>query len=337
MRIVFRADGNSSTGVGHIFRLIALAAILKEEFECVFATSNTDTFVLNQIKGVCNEVIILPEKYNVIVPDQQEIAETDYDLDGLVSGIETVVLDGYWFGINYQRRLKEAGCKVVAIDDLMSTIFLADGVINHAPNIDGSLYRTANYTKLFLGLDYAILRPPFFEPFGNKENKKDSIYISLGGADYYGMSAQIAEKFIERQLFDKVHVLVSDAFPTLVLSKLAEMADNFSSLQIHRNKNAVEIRELLDMSTHAFVSASTVLLECYSRGLICTTGYNIINQKMIYDGFVEAKFAIGVGNLHEIPVETIVESVQSANVADIAVLKEPLKSDKHLLNIFKEL
>ena len=37
-KIYIRADGNSGIGLGHVIRSLALAEMLKEDFNCIFAT-----------------------------------------------------------------------------------------------------------------------------------------------------------------------------------------------------------------------------------------------------------------------------------------------------------
>ena len=37
-KILFRADGNEEIGYGHVIRSLALADMLKENFECIFVT-----------------------------------------------------------------------------------------------------------------------------------------------------------------------------------------------------------------------------------------------------------------------------------------------------------
>ena len=44
MRITFRADGNSATGLGHIMRSAALLQILQHHFVCEFWTQNVNYF-----------------------------------------------------------------------------------------------------------------------------------------------------------------------------------------------------------------------------------------------------------------------------------------------------
>ena len=51
-RVVFKADGNKDIGLGHIYRCIALAQMLKSEFEVAFLSGNSDGEVLNLLKDI---------------------------------------------------------------------------------------------------------------------------------------------------------------------------------------------------------------------------------------------------------------------------------------------
>ena len=59
-RIIFRADGNSDIGLGHVIRSLALVEMLKDNFECVFAIQEPVNALVRQIEAVCAELIILP-------------------------------------------------------------------------------------------------------------------------------------------------------------------------------------------------------------------------------------------------------------------------------------
>ncbi len=48
-KVFFRADGNSSTGYGHdVMRLLSLASMINNKFDCIFLTRHTDEFLLKQ-------------------------------------------------------------------------------------------------------------------------------------------------------------------------------------------------------------------------------------------------------------------------------------------------
>ena len=56
-KIIFRADGNSEVGLGHLSRLFSLVEMLKDKYKCFFLTKS-DSFIE-----------IIPKEYNVdIIP-----------------------------------------------------------------------------------------------------------------------------------------------------------------------------------------------------------------------------------------------------------------------------
>ena len=49
-RIIFRADSSPNIGLGHVFRLLSLAHILKNEFDCIFVSHSAPQFLLDELK-----------------------------------------------------------------------------------------------------------------------------------------------------------------------------------------------------------------------------------------------------------------------------------------------
>ncbi|MEO5998765.1 MAG: hypothetical protein ABIN89_18490, partial [Chitinophagaceae bacterium] len=86
---------------------------------------------------------------------------------------------------------------------------------------------------------------------------------------------------------------------------------------------------------HAFVSASTVLIESYSRGLKCFTGYYVNNQKFIYDGFVHEKMAIGLGDFRLLNNTSITYAL--SNQGELSLLHTSLLSGHNILESFQSL
>jgi spore coat polysaccharide biosynthesis predicted glycosyltransferase SpsG len=63
-KVIFRADGNESIGMGHFTRTLALVEILKEDFLCLFATQEPSIYQINEIARVGCEFISLPFSNN---------------------------------------------------------------------------------------------------------------------------------------------------------------------------------------------------------------------------------------------------------------------------------
>ncbi|MEQ1732919.1 MAG: UDP-2,4-diacetamido-2,4,6-trideoxy-beta-L-altropyranose hydrolase, partial [Bacteroidia bacterium] len=87
-KLFFRADGSSTTGYGHVMRLLSVASMLNEKYECVFLTQSPDAFLKAQIKLVCNKLIELPTQKNIL-------QEANYIADAILTNQDVIVLDGY--------------------------------------------------------------------------------------------------------------------------------------------------------------------------------------------------------------------------------------------------
>lgn len=331
-RVVFRADGNHTIGFGHVYRTLALAGMLRNDFECVFVINRPYGFIKDQISEVC-QVIELATEYNYPLPDKMnEGNQAPFDLQNVVIEKDIVVVDGYHFGPDYQHGLKNIGCKQVWLDDLLKDYPFADAIINHAPGIKSEDYTTN--ARLCLGLEYAILRSPFFLTLKPKDYTNKIAYISLGGSDYFGFSLKICQALIATSSFNHIHILCSAQFEETLLNNLRQLATTHP-ITLHFNLSAQQIVEVMDASTHAFVSASTVLIESYSRGLKCFAGYYTQNQHLIYNGFVQNHLAGGLGDFNTV-TEADIQSLLSVE-AEISVLNKPLNSVENFIHLFEDL
>ena len=193
--IIFRADGGSSIGMGHFTRTLALAEMLNEHFNCIFSTRQPTEYQIAEIEKICHGRI--------------DLAEDDAHFEQFLThlkGKEIVVLDNYYFTTDYQKAIKAKGCKLVCIDDMHDKHYVADVVINHALS-EKKYFSVENYTKLFLGLEYALIRKEFFTKY--KESKIDnSILISIGGSDFNNLTQNILSFFISLKISPKYKLFV---------------------------------------------------------------------------------------------------------------------------------
>jgi UDP-2,4-diacetamido-2,4,6-trideoxy-beta-L-altropyranose hydrolase len=103
-------------------------------------------------------------------------------------GASWVVVDGYHFGGQYQRRLREEGWRVLFIDDYgHADRYEADLVLNQNIDAEPALYRnTAKDTELLLGPRFALLRKEFWpwrESRRTPQPEANRVLVTLGGAD----------------------------------------------------------------------------------------------------------------------------------------------------------
>ncbi|RYD82268.1 MAG: UDP-2,4-diacetamido-2,4,6-trideoxy-beta-L-altropyranose hydrolase, partial [Sphingobacteriales bacterium] len=189
-KIIFRADGNSQIGLGHLIRALSMVSMLKNDYDCAFAIQEPTDAIKNIILSECDEIIELPTT-NDLLPEAQFLAILEADC---------YVLDGYHFDLPYMQVLKNAFKKLVFIDDIFNKQFVADVVINPAGGIDENKYQIEPNTKLFTGPQYAILREAFLEAsIYEKEVKSqpENFLVCLGGADPENKTIEVVNRLLE--------------------------------------------------------------------------------------------------------------------------------------------
>lgn len=267
-KVFFRADGNNTIGLGHLTRCLAIAEILKPSFDCIFATRFVSDYLINEIEKHCVTYRKLPEN---------DIDHYDLFLNQL-TGQEIVVLDNYFFCTEYQEKIKKKGCKLVCIDDLNDRHYVSDVVINHIPGTDSNEISCEKSTRLYLGLNYVLLRKPFLDQAQRLREscKFDTPFISFGGSDYYNFTLRILEVLVELDHITSINVLVGDKYNHI--EELEDLSGRHRKINVHRNLDSIGVLELMYNSNFAIVPASTLLLESIALKLPSITGYYVDNQ-----------------------------------------------------------
>lgn len=283
-RVIFRADGNLNIGYGHFIRTLGIAGIINNDFECIYATMSPTGYQANEIKKACNHMIELSKSGD----------HYDEFLTHLNSG-DIVVLDNYYFDSDYQLKIRNIGCKVIYIDDYNDKFFVCDALINNIPGFPKETFKKSEYTKLYLGIDYALLRKEFFDPELRKVNKVNgNIFLSFGGGDIYNISEKIVSFLNEIYSRVEINLLIGDAY------KYNDSLAKFDNLKIHRNISAKNVASLIAESQLCIIPASSLLNEAACIGSKILVGYFTDNQIQPYEYFVNDKMALGLGDYREL-------------------------------------
>jgi len=285
-RIIFRADGNSRIGLGHVVRSLALASMLRNDFECVFAIQEPDDALKTQILETCHGIITLP----VCEPSEERF---NYELAAYISEEEIVVLDGYSFETAYQQTIKTRGGQLVCIDDIHAYPFVADVIINQAGGVDAANYKIAPYTKLLLGPQYALLRPPFLKaakqnrtiPEGNLH-----ILLNLGGADPENYTIKLAQEIAASHPSATLEIVIGSAYKHL--PELENWLQNQTNTNLHQNLNAEQMCKMMQNCAVAVTSASGVAYEYAAVGGALFILQTADNQAGLYSFLIENGVAL---------------------------------------------
>jgi UDP-2,4-diacetamido-2,4,6-trideoxy-beta-L-altropyranose hydrolase len=288
-KIIFRADGNSSAGLGHLYRAFALIEMLKSDFDVLLITRNDST--LNIIPSAYKTAII---PISISLQDEPNWLNNHYNAFQHI-----VILDGYQFGESYQNQLKSHKYKLVYIDDLALKNQVADIIINHSPSASEKSYSTNSNIKLALGLNYAILRPPFLSEAQKNvpydDNSFSSALVCFGGADVNDFTFLAAKALTQIKNIKKINIIIGGAYQS---TQLIELTQQYAHINIHKNLTESSMFLIMKQCDFAIVSASTILLECLALQKPTLAGYYVENQKYLYHYLTEHNITTGIGDLN---------------------------------------
>jgi len=295
--ILFRADGNSEIGLGHLYRLFSLIEMLKEHFQFTFVSSENST------------VNIIPNSYQLkIIPSQITIKEEPEWISKEFDKNNTLLIaDGYQFNSSYQRKIKEKGFIFVYIDDLASEHMFADLIINHSPNITSQIYSTESYTKFALGTKYALLRPTFLDLIvkENTAQKIDKAFVCFGGADPYNLTLKATKALLKIPQVKHIDIVLGGAYSHKEIYTLTQ-----KNIKIYQNISEEELMKTMVTSNFAIAPASTILYELCCVKIPVLSGYYVNNQKKIYTGFANKKAIFEMGNMKDFSINSFEDQIQ---------------------------
>ncbi len=334
--IVFRVDGGTTIGMGHITRCIALADMLKNDFRIEFVSHYLEETIEEQIAQVANSLTTLVRKDGSIS-----------DILFIHSSNDIIVIDNYNFKTEYQQAIKNKGCKLVVIDDLHAWHQLADVVINHAEGVDIAEYSAEPYTQFCLGLDYILLRKPFLQPktTTRKITAAKKVFISMGAADINNITQKFTEALLQIKDIAEIHLMLGSINPNL--EKIEKLIEENKQLKIvqHFNISAEELAKLLSQCDVSICPASSISLESCAIGIGLISGFTAENQLGNLKGMEKRKTLINFGDMNLLTVEEI-KTKFTAIAANPEQLNELIinqskmidgKSPERLLKVFKGL
>ncbi|QKG56757.1 UDP-2,4-diacetamido-2,4,6-trideoxy-beta-L-altropyranose hydrolase [Hymenobacter sp. BRD128] len=293
-RLVFRADGNATIGLGHLVRLLALADMLRGLVPGLFIVREPTAAVTQLVTEAGWAIHALPA--------QALSAEADWLATSFLLPGDVLVLDGYDFTLAYQQRLRQSGCGLAYIDDLRAWPVVADVLINHSPGVTPADYQAPATARLLLGPAFSLLRQPFIAGAALPQASGDftSALVCFGGADPLGLTARTLAALLTLPQVQRIGLLVGAAFGGDEALQVAARAQPEREITIYRNLGAAELVALLQAHAVAVVPASTVLIEALVLGRPAFTGYYADNQQALASYVHAHQQAFSVGNFADL-------------------------------------
>ncbi len=213
-KIVIRADASPLTGTGHVMRCLALAQwAMRQRLDVRFVGRVQSLWVQERLRQESIPATLLEGD----IPAREPARDVSMHL-GVPSGNFWVVLDGYHFGLDYQRAVRAAGFKLLLVDDYAHLPeYSCDILLNQNLGAENLPYAGDIGSRL-LGPRYAMLRPEFATAREAAEarifpERPRNLLLTLGGGDASGHLKRIAPWFTLKELEGCVLRVIAGAMP----------------------------------------------------------------------------------------------------------------------------
>lgn len=263
--LLIRADASAAIGTGHVMRCLALAQAWQDAGGCVtFAMAESTPAIKDRLSNEGVRLIEIPGPPG----SGAELEQTTALARSCAAS--WVVADSYEFDAGYQRALKDAGLKVLLVDDNgRSGSYAADVILNQNIHARENLYQDrAEHTKLVLGTKYALLRREFASGPGDQREIPPvarKILVAMGGSD--------PDNITLRAMQAMDHVLVPDLQMSVVVGgsnpHLAAIAESAARARHSCRilQNVANMRALIAWADLAISAAGSVCWEYCALGL----------------------------------------------------------------------
>jgi len=301
-KVFIRSDASKIIGLGHITRCIALSQMIDDILKITFICRGNNSHV---------KQLILYYGYSYIaIPDDQSYYEEANNLGKYLDKNSILILDGYNFNSEYQKKAKEYCYNLICIDDIHDYHFFADIVINYSFTAQEDEYSCEPYTKLCLGSRYSLLRKPFLQ---NRHLKKDinkplkNIMVAMGGSDITNQSLKILKVLLKTRLNFEVNIVTSSLNPNIFTLENWIQRKKKSKLRLHllKNLNAEAMCYQFIRNDLLFTTGSVTAIEACSIGIPMIVGIIANNQKDTVHAFEEFGVAYNINNYNDISVENL--------------------------------
>lgn len=290
--LVLRADADGEIGSGHVLRCLALAqAWMDSGGTAAIATGFGSEPFRNRLSSEGLSVHDISAGRGT----PEDAALTARLADDL--GARWVVVDGYGFGLDYQRRLRDEGFRLLLIDDGLHTgENAAHIVVNTNVYASADLYADGRSDlQLLIGTRFALLRREFSrrEPRPKVMRRATRVLVTTGGADAAHAAAKVMEalRLVDTRLLE-VRVVVGPASTDGArLEELARRLPTSASVET----NPSDMADLMDWADIAVASAGTTAMELCYMGVPAILLVTADNQEAVAQGLEEAGAAINGG------------------------------------------
>lgn len=191
LRAVCRVDAGEEAGLGHLQRCLSLAEALGRRAAQVFFLAPELDEVRARIEA--RGFHLLSSSIDWMEPCSRRAAQSIVDA-ARAQRCDAVITDSYEIRDSHVRALRDAGLRVIAIDDLAVEPSSAHVVVNGAAGAAALPYRSfTGDTEFLLGPQFALLPAAFADVPPRTIGDVDRVLVLVGGSDPNGALARVVQ------------------------------------------------------------------------------------------------------------------------------------------------
>ena len=303
--LLIRADATHAMGHGHFMRCLALAQAWQDRggqgtfamieplpsLEARLRSENMSATALTAVPGSAE--------------DAKQLAELARE-----NNARWIVVDGYQFSSDYQRVVKNAGHRVLAIDDYGRIgTHVADMVLDQNAGAAEGFYATrAPHTKLLLGSRYAMLRREFKAWRNWKREIPPTalrVVVTMGGSDPENVTEHVLRSLGSSETQDlEVMALVNGNRSIQSLRPLANSLE-----RIRLVESAANVPELMAWADIAIIAGGGTLWELLYMGCPVVSYARNAEQETILSYLARLGCVQFMGNTKNLNRATLVSTI----------------------------
>jgi len=327
--LLIRVDSSVDIGAGHIMRCLALAEAWHDfGGRVIFVVAKGAPEIETRLKSEGIEVFCLKTQAG----GQDDASQTTRL--ALKKGACWIVVDGYHFGAEYQKNIKNSGLHLLFIDDYgHAGYYYADIILNHNAYASESLYvNRSPSTKLLLGNRYALLRRDFLKwrEYGRETlDVAHKVLVTMGGTDPHNVTLKVIRALQQIKVAKIEAVVVVGEF-NQHYDELRTAAKD-PRLSIRFESSTSNMSELMAWADVAVSAAGVTSLELAFMGIPNILLILADNQRLVAEYMNKVGAAINLGWHQDVSSDKIAEALTKL-LADANMRREMAQRGRELVD-----
>lgn len=342
--VTFRVDASRETGLGHLRRCLTLADELRDA-GCKVRFVCRDRFRPVIAPLLASHTVCWLDGDSRIGATSVLADEEHWDADATLSVIgrdendtSWMVVDSYCLGHRWERSVRDAGHRIMVIDDVRDRMHHADLLVSDSEiPFDPAFNERSALAKTLVGREYALIGPDYVYshvPVSRRTGPK-RLLVSYGGSDPTGetMKAINAVRSLRGNvaacdLMGRVDVAVGQLNP--MAEDIARAAHDIQDIVVHMAP--LSLATLMEAADLVLTAGGNTMVEAMALRRPCLVTVTGDNQALMVGQLAAEKMIRSLGAQHTVAPVDVEEAIVDI-LTDFEVFTKPVASRRLFDNL----